>query len=376
MKRTRFKSAVINAKWLKVCLKPFLCICVFLAICKVSSVLSKDKQQMAISDSFYKTVISSGLHTGEIVLPRGIIQKLTGFDVSDAKSIIGEYSAIFSKEMAAKIPPEATSTPESEQPQPSAEVLPAEEKPLEERHASGGMKISNRTKIEIDPEALAREPLSFEIEEGKDDQILILHTHTTEGFTDSDTNKYLTNDSDRSLDENKNITAVGNAMREVFEENNIGVVHDKTVHDYPSFNGAYTRAMATIRSDLEAYPSVKIVLDVHRDGIVKEDGTRVKVASDINGEKVAQCMFVVGSNAILTHDNWKENMKLACKIQQKANEMYPGLMRPIILREERFNQQASRGSLIIEIGSNGNTLEEAIRGGKKMAQVICELLKK
>ena len=147
------------------------------------------------------------------------------------------------------------------------------------------------------------------------------------------------------------------------------------MHDYPSFNGAYTRSMATIRKNMENFPDIKIILDIHRDGIIKEDGTKVKLAAEIDGEKTAQCMFVVGSNALLTHDNWLENMKLACKIQRLANELYPDLMRPIVLREERFNQQASRGSLIIEIGSNGNTLQEALRGGEKIADVIAKLLK-
>lgn len=371
-KRTRFKTLVINGEVLKKSVKPILCICVCMIIYKTADIFGDSRQQIAISDSFYKTVIDTEMHTGEGVLPDGILKKVLGFDIHNAKSIIGEYSGIFSEDMASKIPP-PSEPPLPQEPEKKEEET--EEKPLEERHSVGEMKISNKTNINVDAEKLAQEPLSFSIDDGEEAQILILHTHTTEGFTDSSSNKYLADDADRSLDENKNITAVGKAMKEVFEENNIVVVHDTTVHDYPSFNGAYTRAMATIRANLENNPSVKIVLDVHRDGIVKDDGTRVKVACDIDGEKCAQCMFVVGSNAVLTHDNWMENMKLACKIQQKANEMYPGLMRPIILREERFNQQASLGSLIIEIGSNGNTLDEAVRGGRKMAQAICELLK-
>ena len=168
---------------------------------------------------------------------------------------------------------------------------------------------------------------------------------------------------------------VGNALCEVLEANGIKVIHDTTVHDYPAYNGSYDRCKATTLKNLEKYPSIKMVLDIHRDAIVRADGTKVKVACEINGEKCAQCMFVVGSNANLAHDNWQENLKLACKLQKKANEIYPDLMRAINLREERFNQQLSKGSLIIEVGSNGNTLAEAINGAKYMGEVIPLVLK-
>ncbi len=372
---TRFKTIVINGTKIKIITKILCAAAAALTVWGIAGLFSVSKQQLALSDSFYKTVISSELHSNEEHMsPGDFIRAALGFDIKDAKSIIGEYSPIFSEKLAAKITP----TPAPEQPnppKPSAESTPPpEEKPIAESHSVGEMKISNRTSIDVNADALANEPLGFKVNTGGEPQILILHTHTTESFTDSDTNKYLTSESDRNLDESKNIVAVGNAMADVFNSKKIMTVHDTTVHDYPSFNGAYTRAMATIKANLAAAPTIKIVLDVHRDGIVREDGTKVKVACDISGEKTAQCMFVVGSNAVLTHDNWRENMKLACKIQRKANQMYPGLMRPIILREERFNQQASTGSLIIEVGSNGNTLDEAIRGGTRMAEVISALL--
>jgi len=164
-------------------------------------------------------------------------------------------------------------------------------------------------------------------------------------------------------------------MKNIFMEEGIEVIHDTTVHDYPSYSGAYTRSKATVTKNLEKYPSIKVVLDIHRDGIVREDGTKVKVSCEINGEKAAQCMFVVGSNAQLKHDYWRENMKIACKLQKYAEDNFPGLMRPIILRKERFNQQISKGAVIVEVGSNGNTLEEAKTGAKYMAKVISAVLK-
>ena len=170
--------------------------------------------------------------------------------------------------------------------------------------------------------------------------------------------------------------AVGKALSEVLNSRGIKTIHDTTVHDYPAYNGSYERCKATVLANLAKYPSIKIVLDVHRDGIVREDGTKVKVACEVDGNKTAQCMFVVGTNSELTHNNWQENLKLAAKIQNKANQMYSGFMRPINLRSERFNQQLSNGSIIIEVGSNGNTLNEAVYSAKLMGNVIAGLFEK
>jgi len=349
-------------------LKIFFILIIIVISCFLMKIFRAKNQEIAFSDSFYKTVISSQLHSGDEDFSLGKIAKaILGFDPKDAKSIIGKSTPMLSEEF---IP---TPSPTTE-PVPSP-TAPAKELPIAENKVSGGMKISNTTNIAVDADSLADSPLCFSLSETEKPQILIFHTHTTESFTDSNTNKYLASDSDRNLDEAKNISAVGKAMQSVFENSGIRTIHDTTVHDYPSYNGAYTRSLATVQKNLNSHPEIRVVLDVHRDGIIKDDGTKVKVVCDINGEKTAQCMFVIGSNALLTHDNWQENLKLACKIQRLANKMYPGLMRPIILREERFNQQTSTGSIIIEVGSNGNTLSEAVRGGEKIAEVIAKLLK-
>lgn len=234
-----------------------------------------------------------------------------------------------------------------------------------------GFKVSNNTEYEINPQDFLNKPLAFKLD-SRGPQILIMHTHTTESFSEETYNKGAP---DRNLDETKNITAVGNAMEEVFLKNGINVIHDKTVHDYPSYNASYQSAEATIRKNLNANNGIKVVLDVHRDGITREDGTKVKMVTDINGEKTAQIMLVVGTNVNLTHDRWQENFKLASKIQAKAIDVYPSLMRPIDLRKERFNEHLTLGSLIVEVGSNGNTMEEAIRGGERIAEVISMVLK-
>ena len=231
-----------------------------------------------------------------------------------------------------------------------------------------GLELANNTDFKINPDDYLEKKLAFSLD-NQGPQILIMHTHTTESYNNSYSS------SDRDLDESKNIVAVGDIMSEIFEKNGIAVYHDKTVHDYPSYNGAYQRAAMTIKNDLETYKGIKVVLDIHRDGITKEDGTKVKLLTNINGKDTAQAMLVVGTNTNLTHDNWQENFNFAVKIQAKAIEMYPTLMRQINLRKERFNEQMTTGSLIIEIGTNGNTLAEALESGKDVAEVISAVLK-
>ena len=368
-----FKTVVINGQKLRIAIILLLTVTVIAIVSALAAMVSGGAHKSASSESFYEAIISAQLHNENKKPPiKKILNSLLGCDISDAKSIIAKNLPAFSEEFAPTPSPSPSAEPDNDK----SETSPKPEtKPIREAQSKSDMTISNRTSISVNPNALADEALCFSLEKTDQPQVLIFHTHTTESYTDSNTNVYITGSSDRNLDEQKNVSAVGEAMTEVFENAGIAVIHDKTVHDYPSFNGAYTRSLATVKANLANNPKIRIVLDIHRDGIVKEDGTKVKVAADINGEKTAQCMFVVGSNANLTHDNWLENMKLACKIQRLANEMYPGLMRPIILREERFNQQVSTGSLIIEVGSNGNTLEEAVRGGRYMADVIAKLLK-
>ncbi len=332
------------------------------------------KNQYASTEDFYNSIISSQLNSevpSKYSLKK-LICDLVGFDITNPHTIIYDYSPQFSQ---------IRNTSDSSDivyPQAEKKVETQEEEkklPIEEISISKGLSVSNSSQKSVDVNALIKEPLSFSIN-SSEPQILIVHTHTTESYTDSGKTKYTASDSDRSTDSNKNMIAVGSALAEVLNERGIKTIHDTTVHDYPAYNGSYERSKATVLANLKKYPSLKIVLDIHRDGIIREDGTKVKVSTEIDGNKTAQCMFVVGTNTELTHDNWMENMKLACKIQNKANELYPNLMRPINLRSERFNQQLSKGSIIIEIGSNGNTLNEAIYSAKLMGNVIAKLFNK
>lgn len=339
-----------------------------------------DENQYSSSDDFHSMMISDVLPTDK--RQKGSLKKLAsvllGFDPGNPETIFYDYSAQFhsiedyADQTGTVYPSPMPQEAAKEKEQTPASPAPVEEKPISETSVSKGMSVSNATSYNVNASAFAAEQLPYTLD-SNGPQILIVHTHTTESYTDSGKTKYTISESDRSTDESKNMIAVGNALAEVLNEKGIQTVHDTTVHDYPAYNGSYNRSKATVLANLKKHPSIKIVLDVHRDGIIRSDGTKVKVACDINGSKASQCMIVVGSDILLTHDYWRENMKLACKLQSKANEMYPGLMRPINLREQRFNQQLSKGALIIEVGSNGNTLNESVYSAKLFGNVIAAL---
>lgn len=234
--------------------------------------------------------------------------------------------------------------------------------------------IRNETSFAINTHEMLNAPLSLNIN-GSGPKVLIVHTHATESYSPEGVTTYQTDKSDRSTDTSQNMIAIGDAIKAVFDKAGISAIHDKTLHDHPSFNGSYANSLKTIESYKAKYPSICVVLDIHRDAFVYEDGSKAKFVAEINGKKAAQLMFVVGTNgAGLDHPNWRENMKFALKLQNKITSKYPRLMRGINLRKERFNGHTTNGSLIIEVGSSGNTLSEAIRGATLGAEEIAEFL--
>lgn len=244
-------------------------------------------------------------------------------------------------------------------PEPSAEPEQAAEAFVFTRSDADSIEYTNATKYDPDELALMDEP--FEIDfTVSGPLVLIVHTHTCEAYTPAGDDLYEASDSWRTTDQAMNIVAVGNELEQVLTEAGIGVVHDTTVNDYPSYTGSYTRTLEVIERNLEQYPSIQIVIDLHRDSGVSESGEAVATYYTGNGDKTAQVMLVVGTDeGGLPHENWRENLKLALAVQARANASHPGLMRPVNLRQERFNQHATYGSLIVETGFAGNTLDEA-----------------
>ena len=223
----------------------------------------------------------------------------------------------------------------------------------------GKVYISNSTKYTLSNEELLK-PFGAELT-GEAPQILILHSHGSEAYTPAADDGIVWSGECRTTDTRYNVVRMGDAMTEVFGQAGISVLHDRTLYDYPEYAGSYDRSLAAIDRYLKEYPSMRFVLDVHRDAIETSSGSQVKVISEIDGQGTAsQLTLVVGSDGGgLSHPDWMENLRLAVAIQEQALTDYPTLMRPLLLRNSRYNQHATTGSLLVEVGTAGNAPEEA-----------------
>lgn len=151
-------------------------------------------------------------------------------------------------------------------------------------------------------------------------------------------------------------------------------MHDKTVNDYPAYNGSYNRSLEAVKKDLEILNNTEIIFDLHRDAVGSSSDYAPTVK--IGEEYAAQIMFVIGTDGGgLEHSNWMQNLKFAIKVQEKANELYPGLFRPITLRNSRYNQHVAKAATIIEVGATGNTLEQCLTSAKYFSYILDEVLK-
>lgn len=217
--------------------------------------------------------------------------------------------------------------------------------------------------------------MNVKLEETDEPQVLIVHTHATESYEPLDSETFDTRETWRNTDNQYNMTAVGDAMEKVLKDAGIGVVHDKTQHDYPSYNGAYDRSAATIQKYLKKYPTIKIVLDVHRDAILRADDLTVKPVVEINGKKAAQLMIITGcEDGSMNVPKWRENLRFAASLQDAIEQKYPYLTRPIFFCYRKYNMDLTTGSLLLEIGSNANTLEESIYSAQLIGDALADLL--
>lgn len=226
------------------------------------------------------------------------------------------------------------------------------------------VKIRNQTSVN-----LTQEMLTPDVEFDKSN-VIIFHTHTSESYTPTENYTYESSGNFRTLNTDCSVVGVGNELTKRLENRGINVIHDSTFHDYPEYNGAYSRSLETVQCIL-SNTQADLVIDLHRDAIADSTyGPSVMIGE----EKAAQLMFVMGSNeGGLSHPNWNQNLKIAIKIQEKANEMYPGLFKPILLTKYRYNEHLAKGSCIIEVGATGNTIEECLVSMKYLAEVINNL---
>ena len=268
--------------------------------------------------------------------------------------------------------PEAQPSPEespvptvSPTPSPVPTPEPTPETPV--AAIAGSLDVKNRSGYEIDVAALLTEGPGLRFKPDSP-QILIIHTHSSEAYTPDDFDTYESSDSSRTQDPKYNVIRVGDALTDALRGYGLEVIHDREIYDYPSYTGSYTRSGEAVEQYLAKYPDIAMVIDLHRDAIYHGDVV-YKTMAEGQKKPCAQTMFVMGSSGSgLHHPDWQENLKLALYLQGAIYQKTPSLLRPIQLVPERYNQHLTHGSMILEVGSNGNTLQEALNAIELFAQ--------
>jgi stage II sporulation protein P len=230
--------------------------------------------------------------------------------------------------------------------------------------------VNNYSGKTADVKALLQKPLSWQLQQAEP-TVLILHSHGTESYRKTEdykeTAKYRTGNTDY------NVVSVGARLAQVLEAGGVKVIHDTCMHDELSYNNSYSHARTSTKEYLEKYPSVFLVLDIHRDAVENKQGEQVKFTVNTEKGTAAQLMLVVGTNARLSHGDWPENMALAVKLHALLEKSYPGICRPISFRAQRFNQDLSPGALIVEVGAAGNDRQEALLSAEILGQTILSM---
>lgn len=243
--------------------------------------------------------------------------------------------------------------------------------------SEGDILVKNTTGRSLDiREVLKNEPALTKAEENEV-SVLIFHTHTTECYQILDRNEYLKSFSPRNNDENQNMIRVGEEIVSQLKKHGIGVIHDTEIYD-TKYSGAYDRSGEAVDRYLEKYPSIQVVIDVHRDAIQTSETTKVKPVTTINGKKAAQIMTITGCEGgnVTDFPDWECNLNFALNLQKTAEEMYPTLMRPLFFCNRKYNMYKSKCSVLLEMGSDGNTLDEATYSGRLIGDALGVMLNK
>ena len=226
--------------------------------------------------------------------------------------------------------------------------------------------LTYSARVQPDIGALLSKPLNWDLY-GQEPTVLILHTHGTESYTKKG-ESYRESSRWRTLDEAYNMLSIGDRVVQLLKERGITAIQDRQLHDYPSYNGSYTHARGSIRSLLEEYPGIRLILDLHRDaneGI----GGQLRTVADVNGVPTAQLMIVLGTG----HDAYEENLSIALKLHARLETQAPGITRPLQLRAQRFNQDLLPGALLVEVGAAGNSHPEAMEAARQLADAVAAL---
>lgn len=241
----------------------------------------------------------------------------------------------------------------------------------------GLVKVKNVNKTDISIEEILAEKIDLSVSEDKP-SVLIFHTHTTETYQVLDRGFYETNFATRTKNSDQNMVRVGKAICGEIEKAGYKVIHDTEIHDL-SYNGAYAHSRKKVEEYLKKYPSIQIVLDIHRDAIQQSDGSKIKPTATIQGKKAAQIMIISGcqekGNPIENFPDWRYNLTFAVHLQNQLEKMFKGITRPLYFCPRKYNMNVSHCSLLIEVGSDANTLEEAVYTGKCFGSALSEIMK-
>lgn len=238
----------------------------------------------------------------------------------------------------------------------------------------GSTYIDNRSDRELDPAALSSTPAAV-LTGGGLPEVLIVHTHGSEAYTMPPGEEYVPSGDCRTVDTSCSVVRVGDEIAAILTAAGISVVHDRTLHDYPRYSGAYERSLAAVEEHLARHPTISLVLDIHRDAISDSSGNMYKVVSTDAGVNAAQMAFVIGTDGGgLYHPDWQKNLSLAVAVQNTVAADYPTLMRPITVRNSRYNQHMTPGSLLVEMGAAGNSLDEALLSARILARAILDTM--
>ena len=246
----------------------------------------------------------------------------------------------------------------------------------------GAEYIHNSTGLTPDIRKLLEAELgysSFEYLSSTAPTVLIIHTHGTEAYSENGAISYKDDGGElaRSKDTDKNVVSVGKRLSEALRERGIYSVHCEIMHDYDGYRDAYTRAEETIKNYLEHYPTIRLVIDLHRDSIVRSEGELVRPVTVVDGNAAAQVMCVVGSSWGGDDDpRWEANLALALQFREYLNNKYENLCRPAYLKQSTYNQEIAPYSMLLEIGAAGNSIEEAYASCDAIADGICAVFGK
>ena len=267
--------------------------------------------------------------------------------------------------------PEQTAAPEQTQPikqtDPTEMTLPQ----FSEEDAAL-VEIRNHCGYETDVAAMLVSDLGLNLSQDGP-AVLIVHTHATESYTKAPGEQYTESSAYRTLDEEYNMVSIGSRIAQVLRAGGIEVIHDQTLHDHSSYTASYGNSRSAVQAYLQEYPSIQVVLDIHRDAADRADG-QLTTSATVDGKAASQLMMVVGTDANgLHHPAWTENMALAIQLTALLEKRWPGLTRPISFRSERFNQDLSTGAMLIEVGAAGDSHEQALTAADALAQGLLTL---